>query len=194
MDCGARAIRGSQSDSWFTAGVDVRRARNIRILARRREQRSNLKAAKFIFRFTSLFCLSESSRIVCMEQRMSVAYSTDLRVRVIEAVNAGASRREAAEWFGISVSSAIRWLREWLDGGRAAAKPRGGSCSPLEEHATWLLALIEERPDLTLEEVVAAMGKQGIEGSRTAVWRFFERHDVSFKKKRYTPASKTELM
>ena len=119
---------------------------------------------------------------------------TDLRVRVIEAVNAGASRREAAEWFGISVSSAIRWLREWLDGGRAAAKPRGGSCSPLEEHATWLLALIEERPDLTLEEVVAAMGKQGIEGSRTAVWRFFERHDVSFKKKRYTPASKTELM
>jgi len=52
----------------------------------------------------------------------------------------------------------------------------------LEEHATWLLALIEKRPDLTLEEVVAAMGKQGIEGSRTAVWRFFKRHDVSFKK------------
>jgi transposase len=50
----------------------------------------------------------------------------------------------------------------------------------LEEHATWLLALIEKRPDLTLEEVVVAMGKQGIEGSRTAVWRFFKRHDVSF--------------
>ena len=113
---------------------------------------------------------------------MSVAYSTDLRVRVIEAVKAGASRREAAECFGISVSSAIRWLHEWLDDGRAAAKPRGGSCSPLEEHATWLLALIAEQPDLTLEEVVAAMGKQRIEGSRTAVWRFFERHDVSFKK------------
>jgi transposase len=138
--------------------------------------------------------VSESSRMVgTLEQRMSVAYSTDLRVRVIEAVKAGASRREAAECFGISVSSGIRWLREWLDGGRAAAKPRGGSCSPLEEHATWLLALIEKRPDLTLEEVVAAMGKQGIEGSRTAVWRFFKRHDVSLKK-RYTPASKTEPM
>jgi transposase len=122
---------------------------------------------------------------------MSVAYSTDLRLRVIEAVEAGASRREAAERFGISVSSAIRWLHEWVEGGRAEAKPRGGSCSPLEEHATWLLALITERPDLTLEEVVAAMGTQGIDGSRTAVWRFFERHDVSFKKKRCTPASKT---
>ena len=128
--------------------------------------------------------VSESSRMVgAQEQRMSVAYSTDLPVRVIEAVEAGVSRREAADCFGISVSSAIRWLREWFDGGRAAAKPRGGSCSPLEEHATWLLALIEEEPDLTLEEVVAAMDKRGIEGSRTAVWRFFQRHDVSFKKK-----------
>jgi transposase len=113
---------------------------------------------------------------------MSVAYSIDLRVRVIEAVEAGASRREAAERFGISVSSAIRWLHEWVEGGRTEAKPRGGSRSPLEEHATWLLALIAERPDLTLEEVVAEMGKQRIDGSRTAVWRFFERHDVSFKK------------
>ena len=101
---------------------------------------------------------------------MSVAYSTDLRVRVIEAVAAGASRREAADCFGISVSSAIRWLRQWFDGGRAAAKPRGGSCSPLEEHATWLLALIEERPDLTLEDVVAAMGRHGIDVSFKDVW------------------------
>lgn len=113
---------------------------------------------------------------------MSVAYSSDLRVRVIGSVEAGASRREAAERFGISVSAAIRWLHEWVEDGRAEAKPRGGSCSPLEEHATWLLGLIAKRPDLTLEEIVAEMGKQGIEGSRTAVWRFFERHDVSFKK------------
>ena len=113
---------------------------------------------------------------------MSVAYSMDLRVRVIEAVKAGSSRREAAECFGISVSSAIRWVHEWLDDGRTEAKPRGGSSSPLEEHATWLLTLIAERPDLTLEEIVAEMGEQGIRGSRTAVWRFFERHNVSFKK------------
>lgn len=113
---------------------------------------------------------------------MSVAYSTDLRLRVIEAVEAGSSRREAAESFGVSVATAIRWLREWLDGGRVEAKPRGGGCSPLEEHATWLLALVEQRPDLTLEEIVAEMRKARIRGSRTAVWRFFDRHDISFKK------------
>jgi hypothetical protein len=35
---------------------------------------------------------------------------------------------------------------------------------------------------MTLDEIVAAMSKAGIEGSRAAVWRFYERHDISFKK------------
>ncbi|MFL9827737.1 helix-turn-helix domain-containing protein, partial [Rhodoplanes sp. SY1] len=73
---------------------------------------------------------------------MSRAYSTDLRARVIEAVAAGASRREAAERFDVSVSSAVRWLQRWRDEGSARAKPSGGSRSPLEKHADWLLGLI----------------------------------------------------
>jgi hypothetical protein len=40
-----------------------------------------------------------------------------------------------------------------------------------------------EQPDLTLDEIVAAMRKRRIPGSR-AVWRFFARHDLTFKKKR----------
>lgn len=43
--------------------------------------------------------------------------------------------------------------------------------------------MIAEQPDLTLDEVVAAMGKAGIAGSRSAVWRFFERHELTYKKK-----------
>jgi transposase len=113
---------------------------------------------------------------------MTKAYSLDLRRRVIAAVEGGASRREAAERFEISESSAIRWLRRWTSSGIATADPQGGSRSPLEDHASWLLALIAAQPDLTLEEIVAAMHKQGIAGSRTAVWRFFERHEITFKK------------
>jgi hypothetical protein len=63
-----------------------------------------------------------------------------------------------------------------------AAKPRGGSTSPLEKHADFLLALIEVAPDLTLDEVVGAMRENKIPGSRTAVWRFFQRHKITFKK------------
>ena len=42
--------------------------------------------------------------------------------------------------------------------------------------------LIAGQPDLTLDEIVAAMRKRRIAGSRSAVWRFFERHSISFKK------------
>jgi hypothetical protein len=49
------------------------------------------------------------------------------------------------------------------------AKPRGGSKSGLKEHREWLLAVIARQPDLTLNEVVVAMGKAGIAGRRSAV-------------------------
>ena len=42
---------------------------------------------------------------------MGKSLSDDLRVRVVEAVEAGASRRQAAARFGVSVSSSIRWVR-----------------------------------------------------------------------------------
>jgi len=74
-------------------------------------------------------------------------------------------------------------LQRWRDTGSAKAKPSGGSTSPLEKHAKWLLAVVAEQPDLTLDEIVASMRKRRIPGSRTAVWRFFARHDLTFKKK-----------
>lgn len=109
--------------------------------------------------------------------------SVDLRVRVLEAVMAGASRREAAERFAISASSAVKWLQRFDAIGSVAAKPTGGSTSPLEEQADFLLGLIAEQSDLTLDEVVVAMRKRQTKGSRSAVWRFFDRHGISFKKK-----------
>jgi transposase len=45
-----------------------------------------------------------------------------------------------------------------------------------------LLALIELEADLTLDEVVGVMRELKIPGSRTAVWRFFQRHKITFKK------------
>ena len=111
------------------------------------------------------------------------AYSGDLRERVIEAVEAGASRREAAERFEVSVASAVKWLQRWGEKRSAAPKPRGGSISPLEEFAAKILAVIAERPDLTLVETVAELRKRGIKPSRSALWRFLCRHDITVKKK-----------
>src|SRR5260370_37182421 len=110
-------------------------------------------------------------------------YSDDLRERAIEEVRSGASRREVAEHFDVSPSSVINWLRRWCETGSAAAKRSGGSVSRLEKHAKWFLNLIAARPDLTLDEVVVAKNAAGIPGSRSAVGRFFLRHNISFKKK-----------
>lgn len=114
---------------------------------------------------------------------MPKSYSGDLRERVIGAVEAGASRREAAERFEISASSAVKWLQSWNAHGLSAPKPRGGSRSVLEDHAERLLALIDEQPDRTLDEIVVVMKKRRIPGSRSAVWRFLDRHGITFKKK-----------
>ena len=97
--------------------------------------------------------------------------SEDLRERVLEAVMAGASRREAAERFEISASSAVKWLQRFDETGSIAAKPTGGSTSALEEHADFLLALIAEQSDMTLDEVVAAMRKRRIKGSEARLQR-----------------------
>jgi transposase len=117
---------------------------------------------------------------------MPKSYSGDLRERVIEAVETGASRREAAERFEVSASSAVKWLQRWREGGSAAPKPRGGSISPLEQFGARILALVAERPALTLEETVAELRKLRIRTSRSSLWRFFNRHDITLKKK---PAS-----
>ena len=102
---------------------------------------------------------------------MPTPYSVDLRARVIEDVESGASRREAAERYGISPSVVVIWVQRFEETGSVAAKPSGGSISPLEQHAEFLLGLIANQPDLTLDEIVAAMRKRRIAGSRNAVWR-----------------------
>jgi transposase len=83
----------------------------------------------------------------------------------------------------VSVSSAVKWLQRWRDRRSAASKPRGGSISPLEEFSAEVLALIAEQKDLTLEEMVAQLRKRRIQTSRSSLWRFLDRHNITLKKK-----------
>jgi putative transposase len=57
-------------------------------------------------------------------------YPGDLRIRVIEFVEAGGSRREAAEQFQVGISTAIRWVQRFREDGTSEPMPRGGSTSP----------------------------------------------------------------
>ena len=57
---------------------------------------------------------------------MAQYLSEDLRARVIRAIEGGMSRNAAAHHFGVSVSSAVRWMAAYLATGRTAPKSRGG--------------------------------------------------------------------
>src|SRR6476659_3488144 len=95
-------------------------------------------------------------------------YPGELRVRVIRFVEGGGSRREAAEQFQVSASSAIRWVQLFREDGVCEPMPRGGSTSPLEKYSQQILALIREQRDFTLNEIVSVLHRRRIPGSRSA--------------------------
>ncbi len=111
-------------------------------------------------------------------------YSEEYRSRVLEEVAEGNSCRGAARRFKVGVSSAIRWKKRQDETGSAAPPGRTRrSRSPLEAHAPWLLALIAAEPDLSLGELAQRVQAElGQMTSTSAIDRFVQRHDLSFKK------------
>ena len=83
---------------------------------------------------------------------MSKAYSIDLRERVVEYVENGGTKVEAARIFKVSRDTVQRWVRQKSQTGHLAPKPierRGGY--KLKDAA--LQAHIKEHPDQTLVEI-----------------------------------------
>jgi len=115
---------------------------------------------------------------------MAKGYSKDLRVRAVSIVESGESAREAGRLLDVSASTAIRWMDRWRKTGSVEAKPgTGHSRSPLEKHKQWLIDLIAAEPDLTLEEIRARLRSERKQKAGIgSIWRFFDRHDITFKK------------
>jgi transposase len=86
---------------------------------------------------------------------MATSLSEDLRIRVIRAVEGGMSRNAAARRFGVSITSAVHWMADYLSTGRTAPKPQGGDrrSGRIEAQAGFLMCTIEETPDITLAEL-----------------------------------------
>ena len=116
---------------------------------------------------------------------MPAAYCHDLRERVIAAVDGGISRRRAAAQFKVGISTVIRWAARLAATGSYAARPSGGDrrSKAVEIHKDWLLDLVKAEPDLTLAEIRFRLhATHGLSKSFSCLWRFFARHDITFKK------------
>ena len=86
---------------------------------------------------------------------MPKALSFDLRSRVLAAIDAGLSCRQAAARFGVSASSAIRWQGMRRAGGDARPQPPGGDrlSRRTEAPAGLIHAALDEGADLTPPQV-----------------------------------------
>jgi transposase len=118
---------------------------------------------------------------------MARAYSQDLRDRVIDAVlRDGMSRRAASARFGVSESSAIKWVqRVEREGTRENAGTGGHRPSKIKPHRDWVLRLIEVEKDITLGTLAMRMADElGVKVDTGMLSRFFQGEGISFKKKR----------
>jgi transposase len=118
---------------------------------------------------------------------MAKTLSQDLRVRLIEAVEDGMSRRAAAKRFEVGVATAIRWVQEFRMTGATAARPKGGDrrSHRIEACGTTIVGAIEAQVDITLVELAELLQREhGLSFAPSTVWRFLHRHDITFKKNR----------
>ena len=122
-----------------------------------------------------------------------MALSDDLRKRVVEAVVLdGLSRNAAAKLFKVSIASAVRWVKQFETTGDVSPKASGGDrrSGRIEAHHDYLMGLIRRRPDITLLEIQERLiNNCGERFSSSVLWRFFDRHGVTFKKRARTPPS-----
>lgn len=125
---------------------------------------------------------------------MPKTLSLDLRVRVLAAVSDGMSHRGAGNRFGVSAASVSRWRALAEKHGAPVAKPRGGDrrSSRIEAEAELIHRLLRETPDMTIEELRAALSGRGRSFGYGTVRRFFDRHGITRKKRPRTQASRTD--
>jgi transposase len=98
------------------------------------------------------------------------SYSTDLRERVLVAVEAGEPVDAVAERFLVARSSVYRWIAALRDEGRRAPKRLGGGAKPIirGEHEAALRRLLEADNHLTLAECRDRLAEQT--GVRVDPW------------------------
>ena len=113
---------------------------------------------------------------------MATSLSEDLRSRLIAVVNGGMSRRAAAERFGVSAASAVRWVHAWRTTGATRAKPQGGDqrSHRIEAYRDNILAAIDAQVDITLVELAEMLCREhGISFAPSTIWRFLDRHHIT---------------
>jgi transposase len=116
---------------------------------------------------------------------MGKSYSADLRKRVTGFVDAGHSRREAAQRFGVSASFAVKLDARRRETGSTEpavqGRPKGGG--KLAPHLNFLIGRVKAQPDITMPELAAdLLSDRRIEAAPASISRVLRKAGFTYKK------------
>jgi transposase len=124
------------------------------------------------------------------------AYSKDLRLKVLAAVDRGVPRREVVGLFGVSLATLKRWLKRRQEGKGLAPRPSPGRTPTILATAEQKRALCEQleaNAEATLERHCQLwQERHGVRVSLATMSRAI-RHKLGWtlKKRRWQPPSET---
>jgi len=112
-----------------------------------------------------------------------MALSQDLRLRIVDLVASGVSRREAARQFKVGVSSAIRFAKQAAVLGHVDVKKPKRRKSKLDPFRSDLIGWIDKQPDLTLAELCARLYRdRGLRVGSSTLDDWLRTNQITYKK------------
>jgi transposase len=123
------------------------------------------------------------------------AYSKDLRLRVLAAVDRGTPRNEVVRLFGVSLATVGRYVKRRRETGEVAPRPSPGRTPSIlrtteERQALW--TRLEENPEARLEEHRQRWKRdRGVKVSIATMCRVIRRLGWTYKKRAWAPPSGT---
>ena len=124
------------------------------------------------------------------------AYSKDLRLRVLAAVDRGMPRMEVGRTFGVSVATIGRYLRRRREGTDLAPRPSTGRTPTILanlQHKRALWKQLEQNDTATLERHCEIWEERwGVKVSISTMSRAIRKLGWSRKKDRWVPPSETK--
>jgi transposase len=124
------------------------------------------------------------------------AYSLDLRLKVLDAVDRGIPRKEVVRTFGVSMPTIERYLRRrregaGLDPGRSPGRTPSICASVEERRALW--RQLEDNDQATLERHCELWeNERGVKVSVSTMSRAIRKLGWTFKRRRWEPPSGTK--
>jgi transposase len=129
---------------------------------------------------------------VCDAVRMN-AYSKDLRVKVVDAVDRGIPRKEVVRTFGVSLPTIERYIRRRREGEDLTPKPSPGRTPTIgatveQRRALW--AQLENNNDATLDRHCELWEHEhGVRVSISTMSRAIRKLGWTYKKRVWEPPS-----